>query len=596
MIQSMIESTKRKLLLEQKVRQAAQSLNRLENAANKRQRIGSEHSASIHLVTAQKKCDEINAELWRLTTLAMDIERKLAHHNAAVLGLGMSILEKRTMQSGHTDEFGEGHLYASNESMEDRHISRLSLSDRRVSLPVAAPPVDLTEAQSRLTQVISNIATTTKSPPPQFAVDTPLLEYISTLEHNIHHLTQSHSLTVSNLQASMSESQRMIDQLRLRERDQSSAIADVTARNDDLERRLRQTEREFDRVQNELDEADDLVESLRSEVGKIKEEARISEAAAQGRETESLKLEKTLRQSESEQFNAELASKEAQIAEMLREQEELREQVGRHQRNAESWLSQQSAKARQHDSLIANLEAQLVALKSENATLKSERDEILGSRQQRAEEARLQRELEEQREKFARTAQSQESLNAELDELKQRNSQLVKDLQFAKSEKESREDLLSRQILALEEQIEMKAATSASPISPVSMTGGESGSSRERELEARCEELQSELSSILDDFERLTSQFIDHESFRTTLEAQVDGLRAQCHNLQTELAEERVKMLGRNAPAVGDASPHSGIETMSTVTLRKEFRKIVAELRAEHIAALKVLTDFEMLG
>ena len=596
MVQSMIESTRRKLLLEQKVRQAAQSLNRLEHAANKRQRIGSDHSASIHLVTAQKKCDEINAELWRLSTLAMDIERKLAHHNAAVLGLGMSILEKRAMQNGHADEFGEGHLYASNESMEDRHISRFSLSDRRVSLPVAAPPVDLTEAQSRLTRVISTIAMTTQSSPPQFSVDTPLLEYISALDHSIHHLTESHSLTISNLQASLSESQRIIEQLRLRERDQSFAVANVTTRNDDLERRLRQTQKEFDRVQNELDDADALVESLRSEVTKAQEEARIAEVAAQGREAESLKREQALRQSESERFKAELASKEAQITEMMNEQEELREQGVRHQRNAESWRSQQVAKARQHDLFIANLETQLVALKSENATLKSERDEIIGSRQQRAEEARLQRELEEQREEFARTAQSQESLIAEIDDLKRRNSQLVKDLQFAESEKEAREDLLSRQILELEEQLESKEVVSAFPISPVSMTSGERGSSRERELEKRCEELQSELTSILDDFERLTSQFIDHESFRTTLEAQVDALRTQCHNLQTELAEERVKMLGRNAPVVGDASPHSGSEATSTVTLRKEFRKIVAGLRTEHIGALKVLTDFEMLG
>jgi len=53
--------------------------------------------------------------------------------------------------------------------------------------------------------------------------------------------------------------------------------------------------------------------------------------------------------------------------------------------------------------------------------------------------------------------------------------------------------------------------------------------------------LQAELSGILDDFELLTSQFIDHESFRSTLEGQVDALRAQCHALQTELAEEKVR-------------------------------------------------------
>src|SRR5271170_3722190 len=135
----MIESTKRKLTLEQKVKQAAQSLYRLENAANKRQRIS---SSATHLDTAQKKCDEINAELWRLSSLSMEVERKLLKHNSAVLGLGMSILERRAMETGTTDEFGEGHLYLSSDMDETRHSKRFSISERRVS--VAPIPVEFT--------------------------------------------------------------------------------------------------------------------------------------------------------------------------------------------------------------------------------------------------------------------------------------------------------------------------------------------------------------------------------------------------------------------------------------------------------------------
>jgi ribosomal protein L29 len=93
------------------------------------------------------------------------------------------------------------------------------------------------------------------------------------------------------------------------------------------------------------------------------------------------------------------------------------------------------------------------------------------------------------------------------------------------------------------------------------------------------------LSSILDDFERLTSQFIDHESFRSSLEAQIDSLRDQCNNLQTELAEERVKSLGRGGDS---SSPLQGTEQTSTTTLRSEFRKMVAEMRQEHLTALRV--------
>src|SRR5271170_4107877 len=123
---------------------------------------------------------------------------------------------------------------------------------------------------------------------------------------------------------------------------------------------------------------------------------------------------------------------------------------------------------------------------------------------------------------------------------------------------------------------------------------GSNDSSRERELEMRCNDLQAELSGILDDFELLTSQFIDHESFRSTLEAQVDALRAQCHALQTELAEEKVRILGQRgnsdglSPVQSVANGGGGQGQTSTVTLRAEFRKMVSELRNEHIAALKV--------
>jgi DNA repair exonuclease SbcCD ATPase subunit len=215
--------------------------------------------------------------------------------------------------------------------------------------------------------------------------------------------------------------------------------------------------------------------------------------------------------------------------------------------------------------------------------LKAEKDQLLGSRQQRAEEARLHKEMEQQREKNARNSQYEQTLIAELEQLKKRNSQLVRDLEFSESERLNTEDTLTRQIVTLEKQMATKVET----VTVVDRSSYAShDNSRERELESRCEELQTELSSILDDFERLTSQFIDHELFRQTLESQIDGLRSQCHNLQTELAEEKVRHLGRNGDPTSPVA--GGMEATSTGTLRTEFRKMVAELRNEHIAALKV--------
>jgi DNA repair exonuclease SbcCD ATPase subunit len=578
-------------MLEQKVKQAAQSLYRLENAANKGQRSGTSVNANSHLDIAQKKCDEISAELWRLQSLEMDIERKLLNHNAAVLGLGMNIMERKAMEGGMTDEFGEEHLYIGHED-EENQPPRFSLSgsrSRSISDNVAqlvdgnisnAPTAEVVEAQTRLRQLnfhIATIARTDISPSSD-----NLTSYIDQLEQNFQALTDSHTTITRDLQKSLSESQRVIETLKLRERDQSAAITDHTSRIEDLERKLLQTQKEFDRVQNELDDQDTLVDNLKQELDTAREEARIAETAAMGREAESLRREKSLRRGETERFTNDIVQKDKSITDLSSQLNGIRQQHDSQQQQSRDLQSKLDDQARQHDVAIRELETQLVMLKSETAMLKAEKDEILGSRQQRAEEARKQRELDQQREKY-RTSVADEPLKQELETLKKRNSQLTRDLQYSESERHSTEESLSRQIEVLEKQI---ASHTDTVVVAMDKTGGQSTGAREKILEARCVELQDELSSILDDFERLTSQFIDHESFRQSLESQIDTLRGQCHLLQTELAEEKVRYLGRDV-----SSPVQGgfaTEQTSTGTLRTEFRKMVAEMRNEHTAVLKV--------
>ena len=446
----MIESTKRKLVLEQKVKQAAQSLNRLENAASKRQRISA--TASTHLDTAQRKCDEINAELWRLSSLSMDVERKLLNHNVAVLGLGMSILERKAMENGMTDEFGEGHLYLSNNETEETSPKRFSISEKPT-----VPSPELTEAQNRLRELNVQVASASRS---EVSPSDDLLSYIDQLERNIPGMIDSHATVTRDLQASLSESQRMIEQLKLRERDQSAGIVDATKRIEDLQRRLTHTQEEFDRVQNEIDDQDAVVEHLKQELETVKEEARIAETVSQGREAESLRRERSLRRDEAERFTNELAGKDDTITNLSKEIEDLREQ----HRSAQDLQSKFDEQSSQHDIAVRDLETQLVMLKSETAMLKAEKDEILGSRQQRAEEARLQRQLEEQREKFEQNSQSQDILLQELETLRKRNSQLTRDLELSESERSATEDSLTRQIDTLEKQLSEPAVVDLSDI------------------------------------------------------------------------------------------------------------------------------------
>ena len=622
----MVESTKRKLKLEQKVKQAAQSLYRLETAANKRQRVDdSPAAASTHLDAAQKKCDEINTELWKLSASCMEIERRLSNHNAAVLGLRMNILEKN-MGGGTTDEFGEAHLYMSNDN-EDRSVSRrssarMSMSDRtpprqiatpprQVTAPprqVVVPPPEFNEAQRRLRELNFQVASMTQPDiEPPTSTSENILAVIESLDTHIRRLADSHTVLTRDLQTSLSESQRMIEQLKLRERDQSAAIADHVARTEDLDRRLVHTQQEFDQVQNELEEQDMVIQNLQQDVKTAREEARIAETASQGREAESLRREKSLRRGETEKYTTELSQKDATIADLTENLTSLRSQLDQSESQTKSLEMKLEDQSREHDVLIRELETQLVMLKSETAMLKAEKDEILGSRQQRAQEAKLQRELEEQREKLSRNSHPDHSvLLAEIESLKENNTQLSRTLDGMQAEHLAKQESLTQEIASLEKQLSLAASSSQqqarSESSSYGSNDGDGNSARERELEMRCQDLQAELTGILDDFERLTSQFIDHESFRSTLEAQVDSLRAQCHALQTELAEEKVRILGQRgnsdgtSPVQSAANGGGGQGQTSTVTLRAEFRKMVSELRIEHIAALKVFLSWVSWG
>lgn len=106
-LSSRIETTKRKLALEIKLRDAALSLNRL-HSSNSRESVGAapeasprRHRRSVfgskgsnHEVLTQtdnemavstRKCDDLAQELWRLEKRAQDLQRRLLEHTAGVL-------------------------------------------------------------------------------------------------------------------------------------------------------------------------------------------------------------------------------------------------------------------------------------------------------------------------------------------------------------------------------------------------------------------------------------------------------------------------------------------------------------------------------
>lgn len=104
---------------------------------------------------------------------------------------------------------------------------------------------------------------------------------------------------------------------------------------------------------------------------------------------------------------------------------------------------------------------------------------------------------------------------------------------------------------------------------------------REASLEKSSEMMQAELDGINKEFDRLTRNFIDFDGERQKLENSIDNLQKKCEKLENELADEKLKSMGMDAIS----------EPATTATLRKEFRKMMADLRSDQQKLLQRETE-----
>lgn len=100
------------------------------------------------------------------------------------------------------------------------------------------------------------------------------------------------------------------------------------------------------------------------------------------------------------------------------------------------------------------------------------------------------------------------------------------------------------------------------------------------ELQNQVNALHTELKETIEDYEIMTRASIEFEKERDSFEATIDALRERCEALETQLNDEKVKWLGFKANA-----PH---ETTSVMVLRNEFKRMMRESRTDGVKALRV--------
>ncbi|KAK6541306.1 hypothetical protein TWF694_008658 [Orbilia ellipsospora] len=238
--------------------------------------------------------------------------------------------------------------------------------------------------------------------------------------------------------------------------------------------------------------------------------------------------------------------------------------------DSDSYISQlEASRAAEatHKAKVLELEDDVQQLVQEIEKLSAELEAADAASQQRIDEIKKQAAATLQAEKGKTQSAMDTSLLLELESLSKQNEELLKanvSLQAKLSEVDSVE--------SGENEVEYRV------------------------LKENCERLQKELNDMLLDYERLVRASVDFEAERIRLEAQIDILQDKIEYLESNLADERIRMLGNGSPIKSPATQMNGMATplsstgdaMNMSVLRAEFKKMVKDMRTEHSKALRV--------
>ncbi|KAK9248304.1 hypothetical protein V1506DRAFT_529563 [Lipomyces tetrasporus] len=109
--------------------------------------------------------------------------------------------------------------------------------------------------------------------------------------------------------------------------------------------------------------------------------------------------------------------------------------------------------------------------------------------------------------------------------------------------------------------------------------------------------LQNELRGLVSSYENLMGRSLEYENERVHLEREIASLRDKNERLEAKILDNRVKVLASHTNGSSNTeniNPNGTVSQSESATigvLRKEFRKLVAEMKSDHAAAMKA--EFE---
>jgi hypothetical protein len=559
-LQNRVEATRRKLALEIKVRDAAQSLNRLytpkgrtpsidlNGDANgfsppkqrRRNFLGSKGSineassrADDEYAASARRVEEVGQELSGLEKRLGTCETRLLRHTAGVLQMTHRGLKKnvRRTQLPHSPEsmssqnrstygiegyndFDERSLYQVPDYVRDAHLSGLPpLSGGPDPRVVEDMSSRLDEVALRLHELVTHSGPQVHfEPPPE-----PVSDRTAHVRNQIGYLEQG-------LHA-METNQDHMGDTTPKGQDEGGQLQDVNVRLQDMLARTNSMSRspvdeqaapQTTDMQSQLAFSNEALDRLNKRIDSLVEQKDIL--------TRQIQQQRDLNTKSNAQRDAKIRDLSDQL-----EQGKNVQQLG--EREAEQ-LRQQ----------LDQLMEQLDSARQQNVLADQQRSQesVKESQQQ------LQKQLDEK-------SKQVESHQSEMERLESEVVRMTTELTMARAELDS----------AYGSRAQRAADVSSNPA-----------------VQKEIEDLKRELKETIEDYEVMTKQSIEAEKERDKYEERIDSLEQKCETLESQLNEEKVKWMGVKQSAPNDPT--------SAMVLKNEFKKMMRDTRAEQMKMYKV--------
>ncbi|KAJ5595330.1 uncharacterized protein N7459_001538 [Penicillium hispanicum] len=636
-----IEGTKRKLALETKLRDAAQSIGRLYSPpsprssgeygpngtkSHRRSRsiFGRSGTAEVlgksdsELAMSQRKCEELAQELWKLERRSQQINQRLLEHTAGILQMTHKGLKKtpKTLDpetSFYDDnDFDDRSLYRTPE-----HIDNYGLKGR-IDTSSSAGVVS-SEAMQATERKLENIGERLYDmmmqsntgdfvdPPPQQSGGVELSDPAATVEAHLAYIENGLSSLRSPASIPSQGGHPIEAEGSWREQ-----LTDINNRVQSIVDRFGLTRSptlppppaasDGAGLEGQLSYLRTGIDGLESRVDGLLEQKSIL--------TTQIQQQRELNNKSDAERDAHIGDLTEQLAH-IRKDFELSEREGNAVRDELSVVMEQLEATRHNGSSQEEANAALVEAEGEVARLKSVVDSLQNEVDSRAGEVRdaqeraakevaeLETRMQEVRSEsetrmqaaIEQREQAEENVSRMQNEMTDLEGEVVRittELTMVKAELDGAYGTRAQRAAEVAANPEIQKEIDALNTRNIELAeelatlrGQQAGG----DLKQRAETLEKELRETLDDYEAMTKASIEFEKERERFEGVIDSLRDRCEQLETQLSEERISWMNLSSPTSVGRDGTS--ETTSTMVLKNEFKKMMRDTRNENMKILK---------